>query len=175
MFPLKQYVEQLDHKVDKKRRLKKEEYWIKNLQTLTPYGLNDRLGFKDWRFRSKSDIAGKCFVRIRNNRRGVRGSKKSKDNYTLETDKILHDLKKLYENFDNWRHQARVIVNHLNKIQLHELSWVLVDKYITVSSFPREITDLLLDMVNFRIHNLKREKVSPKPKVYSKSISKVKW
>ena len=47
----------------KKKRLEREAFWIKKLRTLTPYGLNDRLDGKNWRYRWRDDIAGKCFIR----------------------------------------------------------------------------------------------------------------
>ena len=50
-----------DSKTQKSERLKRETFWIKELRTLTPYGLNNRLGNKNWRFRSRDDIVGVHF------------------------------------------------------------------------------------------------------------------
>ena len=69
--PIEQIVEKKngDAKTD---RLKREAFWIKELRTLTPYGLNDRLDTRNWRFRSRrDDVAGRCFNRLTN----VRGSR----------------------------------------------------------------------------------------------------
>ena len=45
----------------KRHRVDREAFWIKELRTLTPYGLNDRLDGHNWRYRWRDDIAGKCF------------------------------------------------------------------------------------------------------------------
>ena len=39
-----------DKDVVKSIRLEREAFWIKELRTLTPYGLNDRLESFNWRF-----------------------------------------------------------------------------------------------------------------------------
>ena len=76
-----QPIEQIDDtgtKEDqKKRRLQREAFWIKELRTLTPYGLNDRLDSKNWRYRWKADVAGICFNKLTYNREShrVRGHK----------------------------------------------------------------------------------------------------
>ena len=46
-----QLIKQLscEGKNSQSERLQREISWIKELRTLTPYGLNDRLGSHDWR------------------------------------------------------------------------------------------------------------------------------
>ena len=43
----------------KKLRLIRERFWIKELRTVTPYGLNNGLDGQNWRLRSRYDIVGK--------------------------------------------------------------------------------------------------------------------
>ena len=77
-------------------RLKRESFWIKELRTLAPYGLNDRLDWYNWRFRTRDDIAGKVFNQI-SIKRGARGGgtqkrlrRKMKQDF--DSDKFLSDL-----------------------------------------------------------------------------------
>ena len=79
-----QPIEKIDdsgtNKDQKRRRLEREAFWIKELRTLTPYGLNARLDSKNWRYRWRTDIAGICFNKVTHNHRsrGSRGRRLSK-------------------------------------------------------------------------------------------------
>ena len=77
---------------------------------------------------------------------------------------ILENLKDSYNNLENWRFLARTIVNRTNLSRLRDLSWKFVSHYYDLqTSFPREITNLLLDMINFRIYlHKKKDKTSRK-------------
>ena len=58
----------------------------------------------------------------------------------------------------NWRNYARVSINHLNAKELRVYSWTFVELLFDVhTDFPREITDLVLDMINFRLFKLKEK------------------
>ena len=73
-----QPIEQISDEGDSKsNRLKREAFWIKELRTLTPYGLNDKLDSHNWRLRSRDDIAGLCLNTL-STTRGSRGCKKAK-------------------------------------------------------------------------------------------------
>ena len=78
----------LDEEDAKSTRLKREAFWIKELRTLTPYGLNDRLDSHNWRLRSRDDIAGLYFNKL-STARGSRGYKnKRADSKSLEQNMI---------------------------------------------------------------------------------------
>ena len=53
--PIEQIHKCATDKLTKKGRLRRESFWIKELRTLTSYGLNDRLDSHDWRFRTRDD------------------------------------------------------------------------------------------------------------------------
>jgi hypothetical protein len=167
----------------KAKRLERECFWIKELRTLYPYGLNDRLDNRNWRFRWRDDIAGKCFNKL-SNVRGARGGgtqKRTKGIVKhLDSDKILTDLSDKYENLQNWRHFARCIVNSIEHSKLRDLSWVFVQHYHDCrTTYPREITNLMLDMINYRIFLFQKEKKQVrrnnfvKVKFQSKMVEKV--
>ena len=143
-------------------RLKREAFWIKELRTLTPYGLNDRLDRYSWRFRTREDIAGKVFNHL-STKRGARGSGTQKRlrkrlNETFDSDGFLLDLIASYNNLLNWRSLARKTINSLNLKTTRDLSWIFVAHYYNVESkFPREITDVVLDLINYRLFLEKKE------------------
>jgi hypothetical protein len=163
-----QPIEQMNGKgiMMKSERLKRESYWIKELRTLTPYGLNDRLGGRNWIFRWRDDIAGQCFNKL-SNVRGTRGRRTQKrtigcSNRTIKTfdsDKILKELSLAYDDLQNWRLLARSKVNTIKHNDLITLSWIFVEHYHNVhTTYPREITNLMLDMINYRILLSKKKK-----------------
>ena len=153
----------------KKKRLEREAFWIKKLRTLTPYGLNDRLDGKNWRYRWRDDIAGKCFDKIpvhqhglnshrgnkprRNKPRGKQLSKKASFNSTW----FLNAIKNSFTNLKNWRNLARIKIYSLKNIELHNFSWTLVNlSNDWHHDYPREIINLILDMVNYRLFLVKK-------------------
>ena len=136
-----------------KLRLERENFWIKELRTLTPYGLNDKLENKIWRFRTRNDIAGLCFNKLVI-KRGCRGQKHKKLQINIQTkaDNIIRVLTSKYEVFDNWRCTARSMINTVKLNKLYDLSWIFVDYSMNDQcNIPREMVDLLLDMINHRL------------------------
>ena len=170
----------------KSLRLARETFWIKELRTLTPYGLNDRLDSQNWRYRSRNDIIGRCFNKLSNKRGcrggGLRSEAKVKENIkTFNHILFMSDLKSNYDNLQNWRLLARKRINSINIAELRILSWKFIDiHHDYYNDFPREITNLVLDMINFRLFQHKEKKTSRKRfnfvKVFfsGKDIEKVK-
>lgn len=159
--PIEQILDQED---PKSFRLKRESFWIKELRTLTPYGLNDKLDSHNWRFRSRNDIAGLCFNRLSSGR-GSRGSGKNRRslnrNLEQDLDDFLKDLRSYYDGLRNWRNFARVSVSHLKHKELRDYSWKFVELLFDVhTDFPREVTNLVLDMINCRLFRKKEERDS---------------
>ena len=76
-----QPIEQIDGdgrhpNVEKFRKLR-ESYWMKELPTIFPYGLNDRCGGLDWTKKESDKIAASLFNKI-TVRRTHSGSRKTK-------------------------------------------------------------------------------------------------
>jgi hypothetical protein len=166
-----QPIEQIicDKKDAKSMRLKRESFWIKELRTLTPYGLNDRLDSHNWRFRTRNDIAGKTFNRL-SNVRGCRGSrkgheKKSVDKVNFFDDAIETKLKYLYCKLHNWRHFAHCKINSFTIPKLRSLSWVFID-LLHNHDYPKEIVNLVLDMINFRLSRHSKDRKQTNRKHY---------
>ena len=149
-----------------KFRLERENFWIKELRTLTPYGLNDKLENKNWRFRTRNDIAGICFNKLVI-KRGCRGQKRKKLQAKIETkaDNIMKVLMSKYDNFENWRLTARAMINTVKLNKLYECSWIFVDYSLdSQCNVPREMIDLLLDMINHRLYLHRKSLNKSKPR-----------
>ena len=140
----------------KSERIKRENFWIKELRTLTPYGLNDRLDHKNWRYRSREDIACKVFNHLPNKRgnRGMGTQKrlKTKLDVNFNSDKFLNELKTSYDNVNNWRALARKTINSLKLSVIRDLSWIVASHYYNANTtIPKEVTNLTLDLINYRL------------------------
>ena len=143
-------------KLTKKERLSRESFWIKELRTLTPYGLNDRLGSRDWRFRTRDDIAGKMFQPFAT-KRGKRGSKKNRNNSCY--DSLMDDARKRHDSLQNWRHFLRCSINAIRIKLLPKLAWKYMGLFHDpTSNYPMEVINLALDMINFRLYDFRKKK-----------------
>ena len=89
--------------------IKREVFWIKELWTLTPYGLNDRLDHKNWRYRSRDDIAGLCFNSLQPLAPNIRSCKGSGINRIkiFSANNVINDLESYYNDLENWRFLTR--------------------------------------------------------------------
>ena len=57
-----------------------------------------------------------------------------------------------FTNLTNWRNLARIKINAINTTELHSLSWTVVELSNDCNTtYPREIINLVLDMINFRL------------------------
>ena len=147
--------------------LERENFWIKELRTLTPYGLNDKLGSKNWRTRTRDDIAGLCFNKMKVNR-GCRGRKRRGPKNKIETkfSDIMKVVVPKYEAFENWRFTARCMINEIKIKNLYTLSWDFVDTSMNYASkYPIEIINLILDLINHRLYIHKLSE-SSKPRTH---------
>jgi hypothetical protein len=125
---LVQPIEQLIHEGSveqmKKLRLQRETFWIKELRTLTPYGLNDRLESHNWRYRTRDDIVGLCFNPLPT-KRWSRGSGLGN---MINTQYFFKALQFSYDKLLNWRNLARIRINSVNETQLKELAWFFANQ-----------------------------------------------
>ena len=105
----------------RKRKIR-ETYWMKELRTVTPYGLNNSCDNKNWANHYKNtDIVARLFNRILpvgGHARGQRGRRKNKAsrkpfNFSLYLKTVLF----LFDTGKNWRFWAKkVILSLCNKI-----------------------------------------------------------
>ena len=76
----------------------------------------------------------------------------------FDSDKFLSDLNASYTNLQNWRYLARKTITSLNLRTTRKLSWIFAAHYYDVETdFPREITDVVLDLINYRLFLAKKE------------------
>ena len=161
--PIEKIPETKDPKKTKILRLSRESFWIKELRTLTPYGLNNKLDGQNWRLRSRDDIAGKVF-NSKKSQRGKRGSKRTKKhlkkNYTILS--FIQNLISFYGNLKTWRFCTRKEINRLSMKQLKTLIWEFVDNSKNLHNLPTEVSELVVDMINFRIFQNKENSTKQK-------------
>ena len=159
--PIEKILDFPNEKDRKSERLKRESYWIKELRTLTPYGLNSTLDHKNWRFKSRDDIVGNCFNPIpprAANRRGKRGSGKNRIKH-FSIDKVMSDLESFYNDRKNWRFLTNKKIFSLSIKNLRKLSWKLADQSLLRSTkLPGIVFDFVWDIVNFKIYRIKKKK-----------------
>jgi len=156
----------------RKLRLEREAFWIKELRTLTPYGLNDKLGSQNWRHRWRDDIAGRCF----NSLATTRGSRGSRGNSVSGQDNIwfLKALESSYDNLNNWRNAARIKVNSVSIVRLKEMAWFYANLSNDWScNTPREIINLMTDMINCRLFESNQKDKDAKK--YSENYFKIQF
>ena len=159
--PIEQIKRCATDKLTKKERLRRESFWIKELRTLTPYGLNDRLDSHDWRFRTRDDIAGKMFQSFAT-KRGKRGSKKNRNN-SCSCDSLMDETRKRHDNLRNWRHFLRCSINAIRIKFLPKLAWKYMGLFHDpTSDYPMEVINLALDMINFRLYDFRKKKKEKK-------------
>lgn len=71
----------------------------------------------------------------------------------------MKDLSYGYDNLQNWRHLARCIINSVSRAKLKDLSWFVLSHHHDVhTTYPREIINLTLDMINYRLFLFKKKK-----------------
>ena len=96
-------------------------------------------------------------------RSGYRSKTRTGRTEDFDSDKFVSDLKSQYDDLKNWRFFARTTVNRIKHNQLLDLSWVFVDLLFDwKTNYPREITDLLLDMINCRVYLVQQKKKQDK-------------
>jgi hypothetical protein len=131
--------------------LERETYWIQELRTLYPYGLNHVLDMKGEQRRADAVSTEKMFNPIahRCSEKRVRGARKTR---TLQSaSEIFEELKHSYES-KRWQHRSRIKINATRKPILCQLE-VLVqrDTYVKHDTNYRQFLMCLIDMFNTRL------------------------
>lgn len=82
---------------------------------------------------------------------------------------IINSLDTDYDAFRNWRHKARCMINGIKNKRLYDISWKFVDQYIKPdANYPREIIDLVLNIINHKLYLHKNSLNSKKHNFYLK-------
>ena len=109
-------------KENTRKRLNRETFWMKELRTVTPYGLNNNCDGRDWAKEYKdTDIVASIFnpvLPLNGRRRGCRGRRKYKNSRKpFNFSRFLKTILFLFKDGYNWRLWAKkVILSLSNKI-----------------------------------------------------------
>jgi len=140
-----------------KERKFKENYWIKELRTTYPYGLNDKCNGRIWKNKNKEDIAATVFNKVKCLRRKNR-TRNSKQDWSqkFSFDKFLTTVLDKYKTCDNWLFYCRKILCNLSKKVLKLISSFLEDKIWAdpEENFPQIIFEVIQDMLKDRLQRL---------------------
>jgi hypothetical protein len=135
-----------------KQRKLREAFWIKELRTIYPYGLNDRCNGQDWSNRDDDSIASTIFNRTRIFRKKHSNKKIHHWSRNWKHEEFFQKVIDLYNNHDDWIFFSRKTVSSLSLkvlkrflLKLDELCWDLDEEY------PRIILEVIQDLVKGRI------------------------
>src|SRR5580693_9467054 len=130
-----------------------EAFWIKELGTVYPYGLNDRCNGQDWFNKNDDDIASTIFNKTKIVRKKRSNKKIHNFSKNWNYEEFLRKVKQLYDYIDDWIFFCRKTVSSLSiktlkcfLLKLDELSWNLIGDY------PRIILEVIQDLVKGRIY-----------------------
>ena len=155
----------IDPKVTSRRR-KREDFWMRTLRTVHPYGLNDRVGDDFMRDQATDKIGLKFFPLKRSFDRGTRRAKRTGNNKFNEEgflrnleDMLIHDIK-------NTMNYIRTSLTCLKKSELKRLGDRVTD---ILSAKPLDFPysqwySVILDMLDCRLYKPQPEKKKRPPK-----------
>lgn len=103
-----------DEIITKHRKLR-ESFWMKELRTVYPYGLNDRCSGKDWHKKNVNDITAKIFNKTYTYRKSRSNNKINNFSKLFSLPNFLDHVLFLYKNFDKWMYYCRKILASLSK------------------------------------------------------------
>jgi len=156
-----------------KQRKFRENYWMKELRTTYPYGLNDKCNGRIWKNKNKEDITAsifnptKCIIRKNRTRNHNRTWSKQ---FLLEV--FLAQVLEKYKTHDSWIFFCRKILCSLSKKTLKSISIILEEK-IWVDpdeNFPQLIFEVVQDIIKDRLHRFSLEKKSDKPQNFNRKV-----
>jgi len=85
-----------------KQRKLREAFWIRELRTVYPYGLNDRCNGQDWFNRNDDDIASTIFNKTKIVRKKRSNKKIHNFSKNWNYEDFLRKVKHLYDYIDDW-------------------------------------------------------------------------
>ena len=129
----------------------REDYWIKEIGTLYPYGLNERLN-KPYIDASSYLAKGNCILQLLNRpvsqrgQRGGGGSHLTKGMLFPTAVTTFECIKTAFRNDDNFRHTTKTLVNKLRKGEVCNLVKLCVENLKTVTPQGAFLYHLVLDL-----------------------------
>ncbi len=145
--PIEQLVDHGDPKSNKDARLEREEFWIRTLRTVFPYGLNAKATNGEEKKKEPQLSIEKTFLPIRRIRVRKRGSRKNSKQKTPLPEDTFEEFRNLMTRGGVlWRHEVRKIINSFKKKFLVEFNEWLVrreNEEILEDSLGLLVMDLL--------------------------------
>ena len=159
-----QPIEILAKNTKKDDRLKKEEWWMKELKTLYPYGLNDKCGNTYFSNYHKENLVYSVFNKYVVKRQKRAKRKKKKSNVQEKVENFIETLICLIKDEKNWRQfcysfligSPRTILTQL-KIESE------LPKCITEN---KDVSIFMSDLINKRFEHQKKPPPSNILKIY---------
>ena len=154
-------------------RKERESFWIKELRTVVPYGLNNNLDGYNWNNNVENRIVGTIFNRITTKRgsRGCNGHKKHVEQKRLNVlsyESMINKISYLYNNKDNWRFRLKCMINRLKIAKVRNLLWDFAGR-LTLNKTLQEIHALAIDMIKYKLFKFSKDKrIERKPSNYVK-------
>jgi hypothetical protein len=155
-----------DKTKDKSLRLFRENYWIKELRTMYPYGLNERSSDGD--ATKNIDNTYNTFNKLNRNKNRFSNLDMFKKNFSIfDPKKIIKSIKNIYWNNTYWIYNTLSLLNKLNNKQLK-----MIIKYININikllDININIYNIINDFIKYKLifkyqkHNNKNTKNLPK-------------
>ena len=139
-------------------RIKREEWWMKELKTLYPYGLNDKCGnayYSDYRKERLVYSVFNPLIVTRNHRGGRTGLRKLiKTDETVQT--FVNKMNSLISKDENWRQYC---YSFITRSSLHVLKKMKAESVILANLIAnnRSVNHLISDLINHRFKSIKNK------------------
>jgi len=156
-----------------KQRKSRENFWIKELRTAYPYGLNDKCNGRIWSNKNKEDITAiifnptKCIIRKSRTRNHDRFWSK-----TFSFEVFLTNVLERYKTHDSWIFFCRKTLCSLSKKVLKSISITLEEKLWADpdQDFPKLIFEVISDIIKDRLHKFSFEKRPEQNKNFNRKV-----
>lgn len=148
-----------DEKENTQLRLEREAFWIRELKTRTPYGLNEKLGKIDdntiyWKLKSNNN---------KRKEKRKRGRHTNRTNKNEKINNVKEFIGNLYKTFNRSPKAARTEITktfvNLSKININNILL-----YLSIKPSDHPIDPLMRDMLESKLSHKKN--IAPKTKEY---------
>src|SRR5215469_1135090 len=137
-----------------KQRKFRENFWIKELRTTYPYGLNDKCNGRIWKNKNKEDITASIFnpTKCIKRKNRTRNSKQAWSQ-AFSFQNFLADVLDKYNQHDSWMFFCRKKLCSLSKKVLKSISVILDEKIWADSdeNVPQIIFEVIQDIIKDRL------------------------
>jgi hypothetical protein len=148
-----QPIEKLADGVNREKRIRREEWWMKELKTLYPYGLNDKCNNTYYSNYTVNRIVYSIFNKqtVTRHSRGTKTQRKIRGKTVQNVDKLkifTDKLVKLLESGKNWRRYCYCFIIQCDLKLLREVkSGGLLPSTLTKD---KNVMDFMSDLINYR-------------------------